>query len=127
MRRCVIEIGLMLTALAVAVAVLVSFAPVSGASGYHCPGTPGSATHSFIYLTHDGGSGPKGASSPTRAFTSFIHSGSGGLHLPLTKWTHPSKNLFVYDGIHGKIQVTTFRLNGGSYAVGQTKQTCSTF
>ena len=38
----------------------------------------------------------------------------------------PSKNLFVYSGVHGNIQVTTFRLPTGSYVIVQANQTCST-
>ena len=42
-------------------------------------------------------------------------------------WTHPSKNLFVYSGAHGNIQVMTSRLPKGSSVVVQANQTCSTF
>ena len=99
--------------------------PPAGASGFHCPGTPGSASESFMYMVKDGSKGP-GWSSPTKAFHYFLRTGSKGKHFPLTTWTHPSKNLFVYDGIHGKIQVTTFRTQRGSYLVGHVDQTCST-
>jgi hypothetical protein len=108
--------------LVVGSAALLSFSHASGASGFHCPGTPGSANHSFAYTGR-----VTGQSSPSKALKQFLRTGSDGLHLPLGTWTHPSKNLFVYSGIHGNIEVTTFRLPKGSYVVTQANQTCSTF
>ncbi len=119
MRRCALGAGSMLV---VGSALLLSFSPASAASGFHCPGTPGSANHSFAYMR-----GVTGEPSPSKALTHFLRTGSDGLHLPLAKWTHPSKNLFVYSGVHGNIQVTTLRLPTGSSVIVQANQTCSTF
>ena len=119
MRRCVLAAGSMLI---VSSALLLSFSPVSGASGFHCPGTPGSADHSFAYTT-----GATGQPSPLQALMHFLRTGSDGLHFPLRTWTHPSKNRFDYSGIHGSIEVTTLRLPKGTYVVGQANQTCSAF
>lgn len=105
MSRSVFAAGSMLSALAVSCAGLLSFSPASAAAGFHCPGTPGSADHSFAYLN-----GVTGEPSPSKALTHFLRTGSDGLHLPLSKWTHPSKDLFVYSGIHGDVRVTTYRL-----------------
>ncbi len=82
---------------------------------------------SFIYEAKDGSTGPTGEPSPMKALMAFLRTGSDGMHLPLTEWKHPSKNIFAYNGIHGKIQVTTFRTQRGSYLVGQATQHCSTF
>ena len=119
MRRCVLRAA---STLVVSSALLLAFSPASGASGFHCPGTPGSADHSFAYTTR-----ATGQPSPSQALTHFLRTGSYGLHLPLRTWTHPSKNLFVYSGAQGSIRVMTFRLPKGSYVVVQANQTCSTF
>ena len=118
MHRRVLSAGSMFV---VGSAALLSFSPASGASGFHCPGTPGSADHSFVYTR-----GATGESSPSKALMQFVRTGSDGLHPPLGKWTHPSKSLFVYSGMHGNIQVTTLRLSKGSYVIAQANQTCST-
>jgi hypothetical protein len=119
--RLFVFAGSMLSALIVNCAGLLGFSPASAAAGFHCPGTPGDANHSFAYMN-----GVTGEPSPSKALTQFLRTGSDGLHLPLTKWTHPSKNLFVYSGIHGNIRVTTYRLPKGSYVVTEANQTCST-
>ena len=121
MRRPVFAAGLMLSAFAASCAGPLSFATASAAAGFHCPGTPGSANHSFAYLN-----GVAGEASPSKALTHFLRTGSDGLHLPLSGWAHPSKDLFVYSGVHGNIRVTTYRLPKGSYVVTQANQTCST-
>jgi hypothetical protein len=121
MRLCVFRAGSIFAVLAVGGAGLLSISPGSGATGFHCPGTPGSSNHSFAYT-----SGVKGEPSPSKAFMHFLRTGSDGLHLPLSKWTHPSKNLFVYSGIPGNIQVTTYRLPKGSYVIVTANETCST-
>ena len=123
MRRC--AVGLVLTVLAAGFASVMSILPAE-ATGFQCPGTPGGSTTGFAYLSKDGSKATTGASSSAKAFAEFLRSGSDGLHLPMTEWRHPSKNLFVYNGIHGNIQVTTFRTQRGTYLVGQAKQTCST-
>jgi hypothetical protein len=122
MRRPAFAAGSMLSALALSCAGLLSMHPASAATGFHYPGTPGSADHSFAYL-----SGVRGEPSPSKALTHFLRTGSDGLHLPLSKWTHLSKNLFVYSGTDGNIRVTTYRLPKGSYVVTQADQTCATF
>jgi hypothetical protein len=124
MRRRVVRS--VLTVLAAAFASFILISPAE-AAGFHCPGTPGSSDESFAYSSKVGSSPPRGESSPTKALKSFLRTGSDGLHLPLTKWTHRSKDVFVYDGVHGRIQVTTFRTGQGSYLVGEAQQTCSTF
>jgi hypothetical protein len=121
MRRFAFAAGSALLVLAVSCAGLLSFTPASAAAGFHCPGTPGNANHSFVYMN-----GVRGEPSPSKALSHFLRTGSDGLNLPLSKWTHPSKNLFVYSGIHGNIQVMTYRLPGGSYVVTEADQTCST-
>jgi hypothetical protein len=118
--------GPVLALLAGGLAGVVSVSP-AGATGFHCPGTPGTSSVSFGYEVKVGSKGPMGASSPTKAFKDFLRGGSDGRHFPLTAWTHPSKNVFLYDGVHGRIQVTTFRTRQGSYLVGSAEQTCSTF
>ena len=75
MRRCALGAASMLV---VSSALLLSFSPASGASGFHCPGTPGSANHSFAYMR-----GVTGQPSPSQALTHFLRTGSDGLHLPL--------------------------------------------
>ena len=82
---------------------------------------------SFGYAVKDGSKASIGASSPTKAFKDFLRGGSDGRHFPRTEWTHPSKNVFLYDGVHGRIQVTTVRTRQGSYLVGSAEQTCTTF
>ena len=76
-RRTVCIAGLMLSALAASCAGLLSFSPASAATGFHCPGTPGSASHSFAYMN-----GVTGEPSPSEALTHFLRTGSDGLHLP---------------------------------------------
>ena len=124
MRRC--AVGLMLTVLAAGFASVMSILPAE-ARGFHCPGTPGGSNTGFVYLSKAGSKAHAGASSPAKAFADFLRTGSDGLHFPMTEWRHRSKNLFVYNGIHGNIQVTTLRTQRGTYLVGQAKQTCSTF
>lgn len=121
MRRRVVGL-----AFAVGLASLMSNSP-AGATGFHCPGTPGGRARTFLYEATGGSEGPTGEPTPTKAFKAFLRTGSDGWHLPLTEWTHPSKNLFVYSGIRGNIQVTTFRTQRGSYVVGHANQNCSTF
>jgi hypothetical protein len=115
----------MLSVLAAGFSSLMSILP-AGATGFHCPGTPGSSNTSFAYMSKDGSKASTGASTPAKAFADFLRTGSDGLHFPKTEWTHPSKNLFVYNGIHGNIQVTTLRTQRGTYLVTQAKQNCST-
>ncbi len=122
MHRSVRTAGAMLLALVVGSTGLLSLSSASGATGFHCPGTPGAANHSFAYM-----GGTPGAASPSSALAQFLRTGSDGLHLPLRTWTHPSKNLFVYSGVHGIIRVTTSRLSKGSYVVTQANLTCATF
>jgi hypothetical protein len=122
MRRLVLAAVSALWVLALSCLGLFSLHAASAATGFHCPGTPGSADHSFAYLR-----GVRGEPSPSLALTHFLRTGSDGLQLPLSKWTHPSKNLFVYSGTDGSIRVTTYRLPKGSYLVTQADQTCATF
>lgn len=122
MRPSVFAAGSILSALALGCAGLLSVSTASAAAGFHCPGTPGSSNHSFSYTT-----GTTGQRSASKALTHFLRTGSDGLHLPLSNWTHPSKNLFVYSGNHENIQVTTYRLSNGSYVIVEANQTCSTF
>ena len=124
MRRHVVRS--MLTGLVAAFASFILISPAE-AAGFHCPGTPGSSNESFSYASKVGSNPPRGESSPARALKSFLRKGSDGLRFPLTKWAQRSKNVFVYDGIHGRIQVTILRIGQGSYVVGQAEQTCSTF
>jgi|SRR5580658_2721246 hypothetical protein len=121
MRRAVFAACSMLSVLVVGSAGLLAVSPASAAAGFHCPGTPGEANHSFAYTN-----GVTGQPSPSKALAQFLRGGSDGLHLPLRKWTHPSKNLFVYSGIHGNIRVTTYRLPKGSYVVTSADVICST-
>jgi hypothetical protein len=120
MRRRRFAAGSMVSAFVLGGSALLSFSPASAATGFHCPGTPGSSDHSFAYM-----SGVKGESSPSKALTDFLRTGSDGLHLPLNKWTHPSKNLFVYSGVYGNIRVTTDRLPKGTYVVVTANEVCS--
>ena len=120
MRRRGFTAGSILSALTLSGAGVLSVSPAAEASGFHCPGTPGVSNHSFVYMN-----GVKGEPSPSKALTHFLRTGSDGLHLPLSGWTHPLKNLFVYSGIHGKIQVTTYRLPKGSYVIVTANETCS--
>ena len=119
MRPCAPRVASLLV---VSSALLLLSVPASGASGFHCPGTPGSSGRSFAYTT-----GATGQPSPSQALLHFLRTGSDGLRLPLRTWAHPSKNLFVYSGTHGHIEVMTFRLPKGSYVVAQVNQVCSTF
>ena len=92
--------------------------PASALHPFHCPG---SGSVSFIYISKDKGKTlPLGASSSTKAFNQFIKSGSRGLQLPLTGWSHPSTNVFV----HGGIQVKTYYVHGHGYVVGGAHDTC---
>jgi hypothetical protein len=118
--------GPVLALLAGGLASFVSISP-AGATGFHCPGTVGVSEMSFGYAVKDGSKASIGASSPTKAFKDFLRGGSDGRHFPRTEWTHPSKNVFLYDGVHGRIQVTTVRTRQGSYLVGSAEQTCTTF
>ena len=98
MRRC--AVGLMLTVLAAGFLSVMSILPAE-ATGFHCPGTPGSRNTGFVYLSKDGSKAPTGASSPAKAFADFLRTGSDGLHFPMTEWRHPSKNLLSTTGFTG--------------------------
>lgn len=121
MRRQGFAAGSMLSVLTLSGAGLLSISPAAGASGFHCPGTPGLSNHSFAYMN-----GVKGEPSPSKALIHFLRTGSDGLHLPLSGWIHPSKNRFVYSGTHGKIQVTTYRVPNGSYVIVTADENCLT-
>ena len=119
MRRLGCATGSILSVLTLIGVGLLLASPAAEASGFHCSEN---ASRSFAYK-----SGVKGEPVPSKALTHFLRTGSDGLQLPLSKWTHPSKNLFVYSGTDGSIRVTTYRLPKGSYVVTQADQTCATF
>jgi hypothetical protein len=85
------------------------FSPAAEASGFHCSQN---VSRSFAYK-----SGAKGQAAPSTALTHFLRTGSYGLHLPLSGWTHPSRNLFAYSSPHAIIRVTTYRVPKDSYVV----------
>jgi hypothetical protein len=123
MRWGAVMSGLALTA-GIAGGVSTPSASAATSSSYHCPGVEGSQGESLSYYTRDGDRGPKGEPSPSKAFAEFIQTRGKGLHVPLAMWSHRSKNLFDYSGVHGNIQVTTTRFSNGSYLVTQVEQSC---
>jgi hypothetical protein len=123
MRWCAVMSGLALTA-GIAGGISTSAASAATSSSFHCPGVSGSQSESFVYYDRDGTRGPNGEPSPSKALAEFIRTKGRSLHVPLAKWSHHSKNLFEYSGVHGNIQVTTFRFSNGSYLVTRMEQSC---
>ena len=108
----------MISALTLTGVGLIVVSPVAEASGFHCSEN---VSRSFAYK-----SGVKGQPAPSKALTHFLRTGSDGLHLPLSGWTHPSKNHFAYSSPQASIQVTTYRVAKGSYVVVGATEFCVT-
>lgn len=118
MRRLDCATGSVLSALMLTGAGLMVVSPASAPTGFHCSQN---SSRSFAYKSE-----VKGQPSPSKALTHFLRTGSYGLHLPLSGWTHPSKNLFAYSNPHVSIQVTTYRVPKGSYVIVGATELCAT-
>jgi hypothetical protein len=117
MRRPGCATGSVLSALTLTCAGLMVVSPAAAATGFHCSEN---TSRSFAYK-----SGVTGQPSPSKALAHFLRTGSYGLHLPLSGWTHPSENQFAYSSPHASIQVTTYRVPKGSYVVVEASEICS--
>jgi hypothetical protein len=118
MRRLGCVAGSTMSALALIGVSLILVASAAEASGFHCSEN---ASRSFAYK-----SGIKGQPAPSEALTHFLRTGSDGLRLPLSGWTHPTKNLFAYSSPQAIIRVTTYRIPKGSYVVVGVTEFCMT-
>lgn len=118
MRRLGCATGSIVSALTVTGVGLILVSPAAEASGFHCSEN---VSRSVAYK-----SGVKGQPAPSKALTQFLQTGSDGLHLPLSGWTYPSKNHFVYSSPQTSIQVTTYRVPKGSYVVVGATEFCVT-
>ena len=118
MRRLGCATGSMISALTLTGVGLMVVSPAAEASGFHCSQN---VSRSFAYK-----SGVQGQPAPSKALTHFLRTGSDGLHLPLSGWTHPSRNLFAYSSPHAIIRVTTYRVPKGSYVVVEATEFCAT-
>jgi hypothetical protein len=117
-RRLGCATGSLISALTLIGVGLISISPAAEASGFHCSQN---ASRSFAYR-----SGVKGQPAPSKALNHFLRTGSDGLHLPLSGWTHPSKNLFAYPSPRAIIRVTTYQVPKGSYVVVEATEFCVT-